>query len=145
VRVKTHKPAFLYLAEDGDPPHQLETEPGLKCFLDDLSDTGCAVIVGGKAEAGLRVKVQFALDGAPICMTGTVRSIRYNEEAGRSVLHIESESLPMEIRNRILGEVFGTVGDEAELPFRALDDEAATIDEQPVSVTDGEELKAVDF
>ena len=30
IRIKMHKPAFLYLAEDGEPPHRLETEPGLK-------------------------------------------------------------------------------------------------------------------
>jgi len=154
IRIKIHKAAFLYLAEDGEPPHKLELDPGLKCFLDDLSDTGCAVEVGGKADPGLRVKVQFALGDAPVCMTGTVRSISYNEEANRSILHIEAETLPMEMRNHILGEVFGTVtgDDEGDLPFRVLDDEAASIGAQGISMNtmpgdaaDSDEREAADF
>ena len=130
VRMKMQKAAFLYLASDDDPPHRLEIDPGLKCFLEDLSDSGCAVTVGGKADSGLRVKVQFALENTPISMTGVVRSTSYREDTDRSVLHIESEALPLETRNHILGEVFGmiTVQDDDELPFRVLDDEAASFD-----------------
>ena len=127
VRIKYNKPAFLYLVPEGEPPHMLEIDPGLKCFMEDLSDTGCAVTVAGKTESGLRVKVQFALDNAPLCMTGTVRSTSFREDTNRSVLRIEAETLPLEIRNRILGEVFGMQpeDEEEELPFRVLDDEAA--------------------
>lgn len=137
IRIKLHKAAFLYLAKDGEEPHKIELDPGLKCFLEDLSDSGCAVTVGGKAETGLRVKVQFALDNTAICMTGTVRSVSFNEEANRSVLHIESDPLPIEIRNQILGEVFGMLpeDEEEELPFRVLDDEAANISAQAAENT----------
>jgi len=101
----------------------------MKCFLEDISDTGCAVTVGGKAEPGLRVKVQFALNNAAVCMTGTVRSIEYKEDTNRSTLHIEAEALPIEIRNHILGEVFGMLPDEDEdeLPFRVLDSEMPSL------------------
>ncbi|MCL2762958.1 MAG: PilZ domain-containing protein [Treponema sp.] len=128
IRVKMHKAAFLYLVPFNEPAHQLEIDPGLKCFLEDMSDTGCAVTVGGKASSGLRVKVQFALDNLPVCMTGTVRSISFNEETGRSILHIEAEPLPVETRIHILGEVFGMLPageeDDEELPFRVLSGES---------------------
>ena len=132
IRIKMNKAAFLYLVHEGEPPHRLETVPGLKCFLEDISDTGCAVTVGGKADSGLRVKVQFSLDSAPICITGTVRSLSYREDTNRSILHIEAENLPVETRNRILAEVFGMAsdGEEEELPFRVLDEEAANIGAQ---------------
>jgi hypothetical protein len=122
-----HKAAFLYLATEDEAPHKIEVEPGLNCFLEDISDTGYAVIVGGKADSGIRVKVQFALDNAAVCMSGIVRSISYREETNRSILHIEADTLPLGTRNRILGEVFGMQADEDadELPFRILDDEAA--------------------
>jgi c-di-GMP-binding flagellar brake protein YcgR len=125
IRTKLHKAAFLYLAPSHEPPHKIEIDPGMKCFLEDISDTGCAVTVGGKADPGLRVKVQFALNNAAVCMTGTVRSIEYKEDTNRSTLHIEAETLPIEIRNHILGEVFGMLPeeDEDELPFRVLDGE----------------------
>ena len=130
VRTKMHKAAFLYLVPSNEPPHKLEVDPGLKCFLEDISDTGCAVTVGGRADAGLRIKVQFALDNTAICITGTVRSISYREDTNRSVLHIEAESLSNETRNQILGEVFGMLqeDDEDELPFRVLDGEAINPD-----------------
>ncbi|MCL2066994.1 MAG: PilZ domain-containing protein [Treponema sp.] len=129
VRIKLHKAAFLYLANEYDEPGMLEMAPGLKCFLEDISDTGCAVVVGGQASAGIRVKVQFALDNVPICMLGTVRSVDFKEDANRSVMHIEADILPLEMRNHILSEVFGMLPeeDEDELPFRVLDEEAASI------------------
>jgi c-di-GMP-binding flagellar brake protein YcgR len=129
VRIKLHKAAFLYLKKEGDEPGSLELVPGLKCFLEDLSDAGCAVTVGGKAAEGLGVKVQFALDNTAVSMSGMVRSVDYNEEANRSLLHIEADPLPTEIRNHILGEVFGMLPDEDEdeLPFRVLDEEAESM------------------
>jgi c-di-GMP-binding flagellar brake protein YcgR len=132
IRIKLHKAAFLYLARDDDVPGKIEITPGLKCFLEDLSETGCAVTVGGRAEAGTRVKVQFALDNTAICMIGTVRSIDFLEAANRSVMHIEAEPLSLDIRNQILGEVFGMLpeDEEEDLPFRILDDDAADINGQ---------------
>jgi c-di-GMP-binding flagellar brake protein YcgR len=129
VRIRLHKAAFLYLAKDDDVPGRIETMPGLKCILEDLSDTGCALITGGQASVGLRVKVQFALDNIPICMLGTVRSVDFKEEANRSIIHIEAETLPLEMRNHILGEIFGLLPeeDEDELPFRVLEEEAVNM------------------
>jgi c-di-GMP-binding flagellar brake protein YcgR len=128
IRIKLHKAAFLYLAGEKEVPGKTEMLPGLKCFLEDLSDTGCAVAVGGRAEAGMRVKVQFALDNTAICMIGTVRSVDFRENTNRSILHVEADPLPLDVRNQILGEMFGMLpeDDDEELPFRVLDNEAAT-------------------
>jgi c-di-GMP-binding flagellar brake protein YcgR len=126
VRVKLHKSAFLYPLSNEEEVNGFETHPGLKCFLEDLSDTGCAVTIGGKAAANLRVKIQFALNNTPVVMGGTVRSVEFKEDANRSLLHIEADPLPIEIRNRILGEVFGMLPeDEEDLPFRLLDEEVS--------------------
>jgi c-di-GMP-binding flagellar brake protein YcgR len=132
VRLKLHKAAFLYLVGEDDPPDKIETVPGIKCFLEDLSDGGCAISVGGKANVGLRLKVQFVLDNSPIGMIGTVRSIDHNEAANRSVLHVEADRLTPENRNKIMGEVFGMLpeDEEEDLPFRLLDDEAAGVNEE---------------
>ena len=125
IRVKLHKSAFLYLLNADDDTGKIEVNPGLKCYLEDLSDTGCAVTIGGKANAGLRIKVQFALNNAPIVMSGTVRSSDFKEDLNRSLLHVEADPLPIEIRNHILGEVFGMLPEEEDdLPFRMLDEEA---------------------
>jgi c-di-GMP-binding flagellar brake protein YcgR len=129
IRIKLHKAAFLYIKKEEEEPGVLEIVPGLKCFLEDLSDAGCAVTIGGKAAPGLELKVQFALDNTAISMSGMVRSVDYNEETNRSLLHIEADPLPVETRNHILGEVFGMLPEEEEeeLPFRLLDEEAAAM------------------
>jgi len=125
VRVRKHKAAYLYPVINDEELNKIENEPGVKCFIEDLSDTGCAITIGGRAMTGLRIKAQFYLNNNLICMSGTVRSVDYKEDLNRSILHVEADPLPIEIRNQILGEVFGmSPEDEEELPFRILGEEA---------------------
>jgi c-di-GMP-binding flagellar brake protein YcgR len=123
IRVKLHKAAFLYLMGPEEESGRMESAPGARCFLEDLSDTGCAITIGGKAASGMRIKVQFLANNSPVCMSGTVRSVDFKEETNRSVLHVEADTLPIKTRNKILGEVFGMMSDEdEELPFRVIED-----------------------
>jgi c-di-GMP-binding flagellar brake protein YcgR len=107
IRVKTHKSAFLYILKDNEPSNRLEVTPGLKCIVEDLSDTGCSVTIGGKASRGMRVKLQFALHKTPLNMNGIARYVEYNEETNRSLIHIEAEPLRQQTKNSIFGAVFG--------------------------------------
>jgi c-di-GMP-binding flagellar brake protein YcgR len=106
IRKRTHKAAYLYLPPAEELPGKIEIQPGLRCIIEDLSDTGCSVTIGGRAQEGLRVKLQFEIDKQPIVMNGIVKSVEFNEEKNRSILHIESIPLPLVTRNRILAEVF---------------------------------------
>ena len=134
IRVKIHKAAYLYPVVNEDELNRIEINPGLKCFIEDLSDTGCAITIGGKAQDGIRVKVQFFLNNLPVCMSGNVRSVDLKEDLNRSVLHVEADPLPIEIRNQILGEVFGMLPeDEEELPYRVLEDEEGDMMAESVS------------
>jgi len=128
IRVKLHKPAFLYALNDQESSNTIETEPGVKCFLKDLSDTGCSITIGGRGQSDMRLKVQFTLGNTPISMSGTVRSVGYLEQTNRSTLRIEADPLPIEIRNKIQGEVFGLLPDEEkEQPFREMQEAADRI------------------
>jgi c-di-GMP-binding flagellar brake protein YcgR len=134
IRVKLHKSAYIYQLSNDEDIHRPEINPGLKCFLEDLCDSGCAITIGGKATEGLRIKVQFTLNNNFIVMPGTVRSVNYQDEQDRSLLHIEAEPLPIEVRNQILGEVFGLLPEEEQsLPFSIQDEdvEALNIGGQP--------------
>jgi c-di-GMP-binding flagellar brake protein YcgR len=126
LRVRFNKPAFLYLISENDNPHKLEKSAGLRCMMEDISDTGCAVRVKGQASVGLRLKVQFSLDKIPICIPAIVRSIEYNQESNISLVRMEADPLPIGTRNHILCEVFDMLPeeDEDELPFRILEEEA---------------------
>ena len=134
LRVKFQKAAFLYVINDNDNPHRLEKTPGLRCMLEDISDTGCAFRVNGQASVGLRLKVQFSLNKIPVCMPATVRSVEYNQESNFSLVRMEADPLPIATRNHILCEVFDLLPeeDEDELPFRVLEEEAEAV---TVSVT----------
>jgi len=128
LRIKFRKTAFLYMIRDNDNPHKLETSAGLRCMLDDISDTGCAFKVNGQATVGLRLKVQFLLDRVPVCIPGIVRSIAYNKETDSSMVHMEADTLPIGTRNQILCEVFNLMeDDDDELPFRELEEEAGVV------------------
>ena len=125
IRVRMNKPAYLYPIMNEDEAAKPEAVPGLKCMLDDLSDTGCAVSVGGKATTNMRLKVQFVLSNSVVCMSGTVRSLQYKEDQKRSLVRIESDPLPIETRNLVLGEIFGMLPEEDDdLPFTTLGEEA---------------------
>jgi c-di-GMP-binding flagellar brake protein YcgR len=157
IRVKMDRPAYLYLLEPDEEIGKIETVPGAKCILEDLSETGCAVIIGGQAAAGMRIKVQFALDGTPICMSGTVRSVDYKEALHRSLLHVEADPLPLYAQNKIMGEVFGVQEDDDELPYRIPNNDSRavsgsaglpgllneTVKNNPVTIDAGVPLAAV--
>jgi len=136
LRVKLHKAAFVYLVNDMDP-HKMEKAPGLRCMMEDISDTGCAFKVTGMAPVGQRLKVQFSLDRIPVCMPGTVRSVDYQQESNISIIHMEADTLPLATRNHILCEVFDMLPDEDEdeLPFRVIEQET---DKAPPAENNGQ-------
>lgn len=123
IRIKLHKAAFLYILDSNEPSSVIETNPGLKSIVEDVSDTGCAITIGGRTEEDLRIKVQFILNGNPVCFSGTVCSVDYNEEKNTSLLHIEADPMNITTRNHILGEVFGLLPEESEeyLPVKIVD------------------------
>ena len=124
LRVKLNKAAFVYLVNDMDP-HKMERSPGLRCMMEDVSDTGCAFRVTGIAPVGQRLKVQFSLDRIPVCIPGTIRSVDYQQSANVSVIHMEADELPLSTKNHILCEVFDMLPDEDddELPYRVIEQE----------------------
>ena len=144
LRIKLSKPAFLYMIKDLDP-NKMEKVPGLKCMMDDLSDTGCAFRVMGQAVVGLRLKVQFSLNRIPVCIPGIVRSVDYNQDTGISLVRMEADTLPAVTRNHILCEVFNMLTeDDDELPFRVLEKEADAMSSQTGTVNQDNFQEAMD-
>ena len=128
IRIRMNKPAYLYLLENDEDANKYEEAPGLNCYMEDLSDSGCAVMVGGLGQSDMRIKVQFVLGNGPVVMSGTVRTVVYKEDLNRSLLRIEADPLPIDVRNKIMGEVFGMMPeDEDDLPFRLIGEEAEKV------------------
>jgi c-di-GMP-binding flagellar brake protein YcgR len=115
LRVKIHRAAILYRIEDSAASSKPEVTPGLKCYLEDISDCGCAVTVGGTAPSGFRVIVQFIIDKTPLSISGVVRSVDYNKTKKTSTLHIESDLIPMNVKNKIFSVMFGMLIDDVDI------------------------------
>lgn len=100
IRVPMNGPASLYPLKVIDQANEIpETTSGYRGRMLDLSEDGFAVIVGGKAKAGLPVKLQFPLEGKRIVMCGIVKGVTFNQKSNQSILHVQAvkPGAPMKI------------------------------------------------
>jgi c-di-GMP-binding flagellar brake protein YcgR len=117
VRARSKIPAFLYLLKRVEGAYEKpERVPGLRAMVQDLSEDGAAVAIGGKAKPGLQVKLQFGLDEQSVVMSGTVRSVDFDLEANRSVLHVEAVKPSPRMRNLIRSFVYNIREDADGVP-----------------------------
>ena len=111
VRVDANKSAYLYAGNSNAINEAVEKEPGIKCMLLDISEDGAAILIGGKAKAGIFVKLQSHLSGEDVVMCGTVRGVNFNPNKNQSILHLKAASLSPAMKNKILGYVYGLFPD----------------------------------
>lgn len=116
IRCETNLPAAIYNLSSIENSNELvEQSPGLRARLVDVSEDGCALLVGGKAKVGLPIKVQFTLTDHPLVMCGIVKGITFDQAKNRSVLHIQSVPPSMRTRNEILAYVYNIFNDRKEV------------------------------
>jgi c-di-GMP-binding flagellar brake protein YcgR len=107
VRVDTNKAAVLYPLKTIDlATEEIETQSGLRCRLIDVSEDGAAILVGGRAKAGLTIKIQFAINGSDVAMSGVVKGVSFNEKKNQSTLHLQAIPLKPRTRNTVLSYVY---------------------------------------
>jgi len=107
IRVEADLPCVIYHLKSLDQASErVEAAAGYKARLVDLSEDGCALLVGGKAKVGLAMKVQFKLGDENLVMCGTIRGITFDEKKNRSVLHIQAVPLSDRQRNSVLTFVY---------------------------------------
>ncbi len=126
VRVETDLSADLYPLKSIDQANEnVEDGRGLRCRLVDVSEGGCAVLIGGKAKVGLPLKVQFSIGETPIVVCGVVKGMNYDEKKTRSTLHIQAVPPSPSMRNRILMYVYNLFGErETDSPRKKPDNAA---------------------
>jgi len=125
VRSRTSLPAYLYLLKRIEGAFEKpERDPGLRCRVEDISEDGFSVAIGGRGKAGLQVKVQFGLEGRQIVMSGVARSVDYDSEKNRSVLHVEASPPSPRTRNAIRSYVY-KIRAEGELEPLSVESEEA--------------------
>jgi c-di-GMP-binding flagellar brake protein YcgR len=107
VRSRAKAPAYLYILKRIEGAFEKpERDQGLRCVIQDLSEDGFSVLIGGRARLGMAVKVQFFLGERQIVMSGNVKSAEYDSDANRSVLHVEAITPSPRTRNAIRSYVY---------------------------------------
>ena len=127
IRTECHIPAQLYVIKEAVSDYsQVETAPGFKCLLEDISSDGALIRIGGKGVNNIQIKLQFELDNALILMYGLVRSVEYNAANQQSRLHLECLHIEPSMRNAILSFVYKVLPEDqknAEVALSELEDE----------------------
>lgn len=112
VRVAVKKAARVFPLKSLDQAGESAPKSGgLRSLLEDISEDGAAIRIGGKAKVGMNIKVEFPLSDQNIVMKGTVRGINYNGKTNQSVLHIQALPLSPVQRNRVLIYVYNLFGE----------------------------------
>lgn len=91
---------------------RIETEPGYKCLLEDISEDGAMIRIGGMGKNNVPIKIQFELNGALVVMFGVIRAVEFNEKLNQSRLHFECTHIEQGMRNVILSYVYNVIPQE---------------------------------
>lgn len=107
VRKTANLPATLFpLRSIQQANETVETRGGYRCKLIDISEDGAALAIGGRAKAGLPVKLQAKLNGEPVVLSGIIKSVTFRQKNNASILHLEAKPAGVGMRTRILTFVY---------------------------------------
>ncbi len=98
----------------------IEVENGFKCLLEDISEDGAMIRIGGMGKPNIQIKIQFEINGRLIVMFGIIRSVEYNQKANQSRLHFECLHLAKDMRNEILSYVYTILPEEKKEVLEAI-------------------------
>lgn len=122
VRCECHIYAQMYIikSETADLK-SMETQPGLKCLLEDISEDGALIRIGGKGVSNLQIKLQFTIGESFIVMSGFVRGVEFDQEKNQSKLHFECTCIDTPMKNAILSYVYNVIPEEEKEIIEAMD------------------------
>ena len=121
VRCECNLGASLYFIRQEITDFSIvETEPGYKVILEDISEDGAMIRIGGQGLVNAQIKLQFILKNVLILMYGIVRAVEYNKEINQSRLHFECIHLEKDMKNVILSFVYNVLPQEQKDVFDAL-------------------------
>ncbi|MDR1257508.1 MAG: PilZ domain-containing protein [Spirochaetaceae bacterium] len=113
-RAMTHSAATLYIIGDGAVTAKPAVTPGIKCHLVNISDSGCCLAAEGLVSIGMRVIVRFSIDETPLSINGVVRGINHDTAKNTSLLHIEADITPINVKNKIFSVLFNMLDDRVD-------------------------------
>lgn len=114
----------------------IETSSGLKCLIEDLSEDGALIRIGGKGQKNIKIKIQFQLGEEYIVMFGVVRAVEYNQNSNQSRLHFECVTLPQKMKNEILTYVYNVIPQEEKDAFEAMTQAESDVSSETEQITE---------
>lgn len=107
VRTKAEFPVTIYPLQDiSQVDNVVLSEGGFRGEMQDLSEDGASLIIGGQGKEGLLLKIQFQMEDALLVVCGVIRYFEYNSDLDRSILHIQFMEPGEETKNKILSFVY---------------------------------------
>ena len=121
IRSKCHISAELYILKEKVIDYNIiETKPGYKCLLEDISENGALIRIGGKGLPNIQIRLQFQVNNRLVVMFGIVRTVEYNEELNQSRLLFECIHIEPAMKNQILSYVYNIMSDSEKEIYDAL-------------------------
>ena len=137
VRAKCEIKANLYIIKNENIDYNaVETQNGYKCLIEDISEAGAMIRIGGKGVPNVQIKLQFNIQSMLILMFGVVRTVEYNEASNQSLLHFECIHLEPAMKNEVLSYVYNMLPDREKEVYEAL--KLTDTDEEEAGQTEAE-------
>lgn len=140
IRSKCHIFAELYILKEKAIDYNLiETKPGYKCLLEDISEKGALIRIGGKGVPNIQIRLQFQVNNRLVVMFGIVRTVEFNAELNQSRLHFECVHIDPAMKNQILSYVYNIMSDSEKEIYDAMaltdtDEKTESNSEEPADV-----------
>lgn len=126
IRSKCHINAELYILKDKVIDYNIiETKPGYKCLLEDISENGALIRIGGKGLPNIQIRLQFQLNNKLVVMFGVVRTVEFNAEINQSRLHFECIHIDAQMKNQVLSYVYNIMSESEKEIYDAMNLTAA--------------------
>lgn len=99
----------IFIMQFSDDGLEAESSPGYKCLIEDISEDGAMIRIGGKGKSNVCIRLQFEINGSLVLMQGIVRAVEYNQNIDQSRLHFECTQIEPSMRNAILAYVYNVM------------------------------------
>ena len=99
----------------------IETQNGFRCLIEDISESGALIRIGGKGLQNVKIKLQYNIQNKLILMVGIIRTVEFNEEQNQSLLHFECTHIETSMRNEVLKFVYNMMPQNEKEVLEALE------------------------
>ena len=121
AKCKINGQLFIVKSDDVDI-YSIETKNGYKCLIEDISESGALIRIGGKGIQNVKIKLQFSVFNRLILMFGIIRTVEFNETENQTLLHFECTHIDTSMKNDVLRYVYNILPQSQREIIQALEE-----------------------